>query len=415
MHQATAKQNSFKNSSLLIISRASAILKKEEYFFQYLDGKYIDDIAKSFLKVRILCPIVTENDRCFNALKGYSYKFICNNIELVSLFEDKNRNRGIVFNIWKLIRQYNQIKSLLKKAEVVFVFMPIFRAVMGIYLARKMSKKVILYAGSGWREDTLNLYRWNKGLVKFGKKPYAQLCRYLEKWTMAHCPLRILNGYDLIKKYQPLSGFTVKTIPLVHIEKNDFYFREEICNELPVQILSVGTVIPRKGYEYLIKAMRILKSQTSIPIQLSIVGGLQGDDYEVKLRDLISQYNLGDCISFNGYIGNRKELIAKYRKSDIFVISSIAEGFPRVIWEAMSQGLPVIASEIVNIKKEFEPCTDVISFAKPKEPDSFAEQIARIINDKELCKRIRRNMRDLIDDIFYQSPAQQFIDTLNKL
>ncbi len=110
------------------------------------------------------------------------------------------------------------------------------------------------------------------------------------------------------------------------------------------QIISVGRLVKRKGFDNLIKAFRLLVNEIS-DAKLIIVG--RGPE-ESNIRRLIHKYQLHNNIILKGNL-NDSNLAEEYNNSKCFVLANITlpngdtEGCPTVILEAMAHGLPVIA------------------------------------------------------------------------
>ncbi|MDZ7693163.1 MAG: glycosyltransferase [Balneolaceae bacterium] len=107
-------------------------------------------------------------------------------------------------------------------------------------------------------------------------------------------------------------------------------------------VLSVGRLIETKHHDRLIK---IFKQTDTEDWKLVIVGGDAQKQKGMKyLRDLISDYDMGDKVILTGNVSDVEKY---YCRSKIFAFTSSSEGFPNVIGEAMSAGLPVITYDCV--------------------------------------------------------------------
>ncbi|BDW10429.1 glycosyl transferase family 1 [Polynucleobacter sp. SHI8] len=109
----------------------------------------------------------------------------------------------------------------------------------------------------------------------------------------------------------------------------------------PINLLSVGSIIPRKGFHDLIPALEPL---IDLPWTLSIAGDTSHNPeaYERLMMD-IKYFHLEDRVTVLGVVTN-EDLENLYAKADIFVLASLFEGYGMVYAEAMAHGLPIIAT-----------------------------------------------------------------------
>lgn len=105
-------------------------------------------------------------------------------------------------------------------------------------------------------------------------------------------------------------------------------------------IITVGTLDPIKGYWHLIKAFSLLKK--NYPNLKLLHVGPDYTDYQATLNKLIRESGHDADIRFLGYQDNPYRYIAK---SKLFVLSSITEGFPNAMVEAMACRVPVVAAD----------------------------------------------------------------------
>jgi glycosyltransferase involved in cell wall biosynthesis len=123
----------------------------------------------------------------------------------------------------------------------------------------------------------------------------------------------------------------------------------------PIRMISVGRLVEKKGFVYLIRACALLRERGR-RFALSIYGtGPQRDE----LAGLIEALALGDVVQLGGS-RTQEDLIALYREADLFVLSPHVldsgdrDGIPNVLMEAMSVGLPVVATGVSGIPELIE-------------------------------------------------------------
>ncbi|KZM49977.1 glycosyltransferase family 4 protein [Labrenzia sp. OB1] len=108
-----------------------------------------------------------------------------------------------------------------------------------------------------------------------------------------------------------------------------------------VRLLSVGTIVPRKGYDLLFQALSAMPDNNW---HLEIVGGLDADpECYRSLRSQIEGLGLAGGITFRGAV-SPEDLTGFYSNADVFVLASRYEGYGMAYTEALAHGLPVIGS-----------------------------------------------------------------------
>jgi len=108
-----------------------------------------------------------------------------------------------------------------------------------------------------------------------------------------------------------------------------------------LHLLSVGSVIPRKGFDVLLAALAPL---ADLPWTLSIAGDLsRNDQAPVLLKQDIDRFGFQARVHLLGVVDDA-QLEALYRSADVFVLASLFEGYGMAYAEALARGLPVIGS-----------------------------------------------------------------------
>jgi len=151
------------------------------------------------------------------------------------------------------------------------------------------------------------------------------------------------------------------------------------------QILYVGRFVELKGIIYLIKAFEVVVKKYPY-LKLILIG--RGPEKE-KLQSYINVNHINN-IFFIDTVPHKK-LIAYYSKSLIFVLPSIGiENSPLSIIEAMSCGIPVVASNIGGIPELVKDNITGMLF-KPGDYNALVNKLIKIIKDKNLLRLMTNN------------------------
>jgi glycosyltransferase involved in cell wall biosynthesis len=146
-----------------------------------------------------------------------------------------------------------------------------------------------------------------------------------------------------------------------------------------IQLLSVGAVVPRKGFDVLIAALADL---TDLPWQLTIAGDRTRDlDAVAELDAGIARHGLAHRVFSLGAISPQR-LAALYAKADIFVLASRFEGYGMAYAEAIAHGLPVIGTDAGAIPETVPPTAGLL--VTPGDSAALAEALRRVIGDADL-------------------------------
>lgn len=147
-------------------------------------------------------------------------------------------------------------------------------------------------------------------------------------------------------------------------------------NEHGKIILSVGSLIERKGHYLLIQAVKKLKTQGKLDFITYIVG--QGPDYH-KLQKQIDDGMLAKDVKLVGEVNNA-ELVDWYCAADLFFLGSSREGWPNVVSESLACGTPVVATKVNGIPEII--CSNDYGIIVERNPDSFVEGIRQALQKK---------------------------------
>lgn len=149
------------------------------------------------------------------------------------------------------------------------------------------------------------------------------------------------------------------------------------------RILYVGRLVGYKGVKYLIQAMQ------NVDADLILAGD---GPLEHALKQLANQLHLKDKIHFLGFI-DESEKQALYRMADVFVLPSIqrSEAFGYVLLEAMSQGTPVITTDMPTGVRWVNQHEETGLVVPPKNSAALADAVNQIIHQPTVRERYSKN------------------------
>jgi glycosyltransferase involved in cell wall biosynthesis len=152
----------------------------------------------------------------------------------------------------------------------------------------------------------------------------------------------------------------------------------------------------------LLIAFARLKKDKNFDCSLVIVGK-QG----WRTKEIFHTYRslrLSDTeVRFTGYV-SEGDLAVLYRTAAAFVFVSLYEGFGLTALEAMSTGVPVVASDIPVFR---EVLADAALFVDPHDPDDIAAGIRRLLSDRAMADRLRRRGLQRVDAFSWEKSSRK--------
>ncbi len=203
----------------------------------------------------------------------------------------------------------------------------------------------------------------------------------------------ILVNSQFVKETFIESGYAEDKIKVVYLGvRNDFHhLKTEYHIEKTIKILFTGSFGFRKGGEYLLKAIRILNDK-KISCQLTVVGGIN------EASQLVEKYTSHN-IFYTGVLPQEK-LKEYLKEADIYVFPSLCEGCAQSGMEALSAGLPVIATQESGLPITHEKTGYIIP---AKDENAIVNAIIKITSNENMRKKLGTAAANMMDDYTWEN------------
>lgn len=174
-------------------------------------------------------------------------------------------------------------------------------------------------------------------------------------------------------------------------------------------ILYAGLLIPRKGVHHLVSAFAHV-AQEFPNARLVITGREENKTYAAQLKAQIKNAGLNERVEFVDEIPQEK-LAGRMQEAYVFVLPTYSEGLPRVVYEAMAAGLPIIASAVSGIPDIVED--GVTGFLVPAGDEAaLVERIRWILDHPEETHVMGRRARISAERFF---STEGYVDAYRQL
>jgi len=179
----------------------------------------------------------------------------------------------------------------------------------------------------------------------------------------------------------------------------------------PLRLLSVGSIIPRKGYDVLLKALYPL---ANLPWTLSIAGDATRDaTAPAQLQKDIERFGFEGRVHVLGVV-DEPQLEALYEQADVFVLASRFEGYGMAYAEALARGLPVIGTTGGAIPDTVPKNAGLL--VPPGDFESLTAALRMVIQDEHCRARLSKGAQQAAaHQPTWQEAAKKFSDALTRL
>ncbi|OIO19925.1 MAG: hypothetical protein AUJ23_01230 [Candidatus Magasanikbacteria bacterium CG1_02_32_51] len=324
-----------------------------------------------------LCNYFVKQNEVVVMANGIGWlKYKCEDLKISYVENQYFSNSSNPIRIWKAIKE---IKKIAKDFQPDIVHCHSSAAAFFTRLAIQGKYKTI-YTAHGWGFN-IGMNSIVRFLVLLTEKFNA---KYTDKYI---CVSKFVKKLGMKYKLAKEDKFVVIYNGINKTTDN----RQQTTDNSKIRLMFVGRLAEPKRPEMIIEVIGNFEKEIQDKIQLTIIGDGKKKEF---LQNLAKEKKVD--VIFAGNL-ERNKVIDELVKSDIFVFVSAWEGFPYTILEAMSVGLPVIASNVGGIS---EVVDNTVGRLVENGSIQIAQALLELINNPELRWKLGKNGRKLIENKF---------------
>ena len=237
------------------------------------------------------------------------------------------------------------------------------------------------------------------------------LNEFLQNRAIKKCTT-LVNSRRLFDKY---SGYAkdLHEVRTTTISKADFYERSDSFDptDKEINLLFTGRISITKGVlDVIVLASHLVKEGRKVKVHF--VGWEDNPDrpVEKQITKLATELCIQDNILFHGKKSVGNELFSFYRMAQVYVLptQTHSEGFPRTLWEAMANSLPIVTTKVGSIPYFIDNERHAL-LVEPCDTDELLAAVKRIITDGKIRKSLIANAFDLAKDVTLERQSEHLV------
>lgn len=215
---------------------------------------------------------------------------------------------------------------------------------------------------------------------------------------------------NVANKWISLGAYPNMQIVTNAIDDTIFNVNENISRD--IDLLFVGRLIPIKGVQYILNALKILKDKYNLTPNFSVIGD---GPYKDELIELAKELGVDNQTKFHGLV-SQDFLITSYQSAKVAVLPSYdKEGILSTLLEAASCGTPAITTKGTSME-EFANNNKNALLVEPESAEDLAEKINTLLTDTNFASKLAQNALNTVKEEYtWLSKAKQLIQIYDEV
>jgi glycosyltransferase involved in cell wall biosynthesis len=391
------------SSQLIIAVMPEGPIAFDGVSYRYSKGErlYLDNLAQHFREVWLISLVFREGDEGYETCLHSPFE--AKNIKIIELPKPDVRVKvGVGGKLLQLAGDIFLLCCLVPKVDLLYLFLPSYHSAMGWMVGRLFRKPHVVYGADDWVQASASMFKWEHLRDSWFYSFYAYVNELLERWIVGSAKFGVAAGGQLQEKYARLGCAVHPTSPRMTLTRSDIRERSDTCCNPEIRLITVGALIHDKAQHFMIEALAQLVAKFP-QLRMDIIGA--GPERK-RLEQLARDLGVAEVVDFKGYVEDEQELYSLLQGADIFILSSVTEGFPRAIYEALAMRLPVVTTSVGGIpyllrdgiNARVVPAGDCVS---------LANAVDDIIANGDQRRRLIREGATTLEEVFQRlDPVQ---------
>ncbi|MGN8800408.1 glycosyltransferase family 4 protein [Candidatus Merdisoma sp. HCP28S3_D10] len=250
------------------------------------------------------------------------------------------------------------------------------------------------------------------GIINFDENKFK---RKIKKFLISSASIYFSSGEET-SKYLKFYGADKKKIikyPFTSVWKKEIldalpdktYYRERLQIKERRVVVSIGQMIPRKGFDVLLQAVQIINTDD---IGYYLIGG---DPYQ-ELKEFVECNRLNN-VHFISFL-NREKIMEYLKAADIFVLLTREDIWGLVINEACAMGLPIISTDTCIAATEMVENGENGYIVRNEDASTAAEKMKYLLENPELCKKMGQESLKVANVYSLENMSEVYYQNIEK-
>jgi len=369
--------------NLVLIGNGNISKVKNEYCKDKHFARFIRELSQKTRKISFVEPSVFSDSEVRNihnaSLESDNVVLICSN------FSNKNKLAKAV----STLSFFCSSLFAIWRADFVYVFFPGRLPLLLMKCVSFFKKKYGIYLRGEAQLRGGEVYR-----------------------ILSNAQFVLCSGSYFATKVRAINSNVDVVSPMLDIDRSSL-MPYRVKEKAHMKLLYVGRLEAAKGIWSLLRAVQRLKTD-SFEVCLKLVGG--GPEY-ASIEKFVLGNRLQKNIILSGLISDPRVLREIYLESAIFIMPSLSEGFPRVLYEAMTYSLAIVTTFVGSISSMMIEDFNCLKIC-PEDQNGIVVAIKQLIKEPALVEKLSTNAFNTMEEFFENSSrkthADQVIELISK-